>query len=227
MPNHITSRLKITGDATKVAEVFYFIKADEPDEKGNYRLFDLEKIVPMPKALDIDSSSLGEDGMKYLYSMAGNVLERSAYEKSSHYAHMKDMEMNTPKMFDKAMEEGKIRLHNIANYGASDWYQWRLLNWGTKWNAFDTQVLSDDEIVFYTAWLAPMPVLRALSEMYPDSEIGLRYCDEDPFGAMGYASFANGQESDEPIIPESSEGKALYEELVGFYPSDEDDDAEE
>lgn len=34
MPNHITSRLKITGDATKVAEVFYFIKADEPDEKG-------------------------------------------------------------------------------------------------------------------------------------------------------------------------------------------------
>ena len=78
MPNHITSRLKITGDATKVAEVFYFIKADEPDEKGNYRLFDLEKIVPMPKALDIDSSSLGEDGMKYLYPMAGNVLERSA-----------------------------------------------------------------------------------------------------------------------------------------------------
>lgn len=73
MPNHITSRLKITGNATKVAEVFNYIKADVPDKEGNYRLFDLEKIVPMPKALDIDSSSLGEDGMKYLYSMAGNI----------------------------------------------------------------------------------------------------------------------------------------------------------
>lgn len=134
MPNHITSRLKITGDATKVAEVFSSIKADEPDKEGNYRLFDLEKIVPMPNALDIDSSSLGEDGMKYLYSMAGDIMERSAYEKSSHYAHMKDMEVNNPKMFDKAIEEGKIRLHNIANFGAADWYQWRLLNWGTKWN---------------------------------------------------------------------------------------------
>lgn len=76
MPNHITSRLKIMGDATKVAEVFNFIKADEPDKDGNFRLFDLEKIVPMPKALDIDSSSVGEDGMKYLVAMAGDILER-------------------------------------------------------------------------------------------------------------------------------------------------------
>lgn len=128
MPNHITSRLKITGEATKVAEVFNFIKADEPDKGGNYRMFDLEKIAPMPKALDIDSSSLGEDGMKYLYSMAGNILERSVYEKSSHYAHMKEMELTNPKMFNEAMVQGKIRLHNIADYGATDWYQWRLLN---------------------------------------------------------------------------------------------------
>lgn len=75
MPNHITSRLKITGEATKVAEVFNFIKADEPDKGGNYRLFDLEKTVPMPKALDIDSSSGGRLENEHWTDIAGILRE--------------------------------------------------------------------------------------------------------------------------------------------------------
>lgn len=179
MPNHITSRLKITGEATKVAEVFNFIKADEPDKDGKYRLFDLEKIVPMPKALDIDSSSLGEDGVRYLIGMSSNILERSAYEKSSHYAHMKDMEINNPKMFDKAMEEGKIRLHNIANYGAPDWYQWRLQNWGTKWNTYEYRRLDKNTIEFQTAWSGIPDMVRIVAQKFPEVTIEYKYADED------------------------------------------------
>lgn len=236
MPNHITSRLKITGDATKVAEVFNFIKADEPDKEGNYRLFDLEKIVPMPEALDIDSSSLGEDGMKYLFAMAGNILERNAYEKSSHYAHMKDMEVNNPKMFDKAMEEGKIRLHNIANYGASDWYQWRLLNWGTKWNTYEYRQIDDNTITFQTAWNGIPDMVRLVAEKFPEVTIEYKYADEDWSYNVGSFIF-NGEEiedhSPENASPEAWEivfelGVADREEFVqkpdGTWEYREDDD---
>lgn len=84
---------------------------------------------------------------------------------------MKDMEMNTPKMFDKAMEEGKIRLHNIANYGASDWYQWRLLNWGTKWNTYEYRQIDDNTIEFQTAWNGIPDMVRLVAEKFPEVTI--------------------------------------------------------
>ena len=35
-----------------------------------------------------------------------------------------------------------------------NWYDWNIDNWGTKWNAYDTE-LSDTGILFYTAWESP------------------------------------------------------------------------
>lgn len=206
MPNHITSRLKIMGDATKVAEVFNFIKADEPDKDGNFRLFDLEKIVPMPKALDIDSSSVGEDGMKYLVAMAGDILERSAYEKSHHYAHMKEMELTNPKMFNEAMAQGKIRLHNIADYGVSDWYQWRLRNWGTKWNTYEYRRLDDNTIEFQTAWNGIPDMVRLVAEKFPEVTIEYKYADEN--WSYNVGSFIFHGEDIEDLSPENESPEA-------------------
>lgn len=197
MPNHITSRLKITGDATKVAE---------PDKKGNYRLFDLDKIVPMPKSLDIDSSSVGEDGMKYLVAMASNILERSAYEKTHHYAHMKEMELTKPKMFNEAMAQGKIRLHNIADYGASDWYQWRLLNWGTRWNTYVDRRLDDNTIEFQTAWNGIPDMVRRVAEKFPEVTIEYKYADED--WSCNVGSFIFHGEDIEDLSPEDESPEA-------------------
>lgn len=206
MPNHITSRLKITGEATKVAEVFNFIKADKPDKEGNLRLFDLEKIVPMPKALDIASSSLGEDGMKYLTAMAGDILERSAYEKSHHYAHMKEMELTNPKMFNEAMIQGKSRLHNIADYGVADWYQWRLRNWGTKWNTYEHRRLDDNTIEFQTAWNGIPDMVRLVAEKFPEVTIEYKYADEN--WSCNVGSFIFHGEDIEDLSPEDESPEA-------------------
>lgn len=236
MPNHITSRLKITGEATKVAEVFNFIKADTPEKDGYHRLFDLEKIYPMPKALDIDSSSLGEDGTKYLVAMAGDILERNLYQKSCHYAHMKEMEASNPKMFEKAIEEGKIRLHNIADYGVADWYQWRLQNWGTKWNTYEYRRLDDNTIEFQTAWNGIPNMVRLVAEKFPEVTIEYKYADEDWSNNVGSFIFHGDEVEDfspEDCSPEAWElvfelGVANREDFVqepdGTWKYREDDD---
>lgn len=59
-----------------------------------------------------------------------------------------------------------------------DWYNWRYKYWGTKWNAqfldklcFDREaIIAEDirsiDIVFDTAWYAPVPVAKRLCNMY-------------------------------------------------------------
>ena len=79
-------------------------------------------------------------------------------------------------------------------YGAADWYEWALANWGTKWNAdFDgvfpaiaageeaelprgRQPIIEPGSAFYafeTAWSPPVPVITTLAKRYPGLEIEL------------------------------------------------------
>lgn len=235
MANYITNR--VTMEGIKHLPLF--------DDEGE---FDFNKIVPMPEPLrNTEEGSVTLDAILYALTdglrMAPDALSAADRDilldvVDKHFTSLSERIVQLGKILSKDDENarkyrakleamGPVFVGNIRKYGHPTWFGWANQNWGTKWNAFDTQVLSEDEIIFYTAWNAPMPVLLALSEMYPDREISLAYCDEDIFGAMGYVTFFNGQENDDPVIPESPEGKALYEELVGFYPSDEDNDAEE
>jgi hypothetical protein len=49
---------------------------------------------------------------------------------------------------------------NVEKYGYADWYDWRVANWGTKWDLCDVAVNRvDDETVtltFDTAWSPPI-----------------------------------------------------------------------
>ncbi|MBO4541579.1 MAG: hypothetical protein J5725_00205 [Bacteroidales bacterium] len=52
-----------------------------------------------------------------------------------------------------------------------DWYSWHCEFWGTKWNAFCTEIIDDDTVQFGTAWSAPDPILGKISRMFPDKEM--------------------------------------------------------
>ena len=63
----------------------------------------------------------------------------------------------------------------IANGEEQDlvWRSWRVDNWGTKWNSYDTYIQSEwdggdcaeMQIHFTTAWSAPWPVIHALKNI--------------------------------------------------------------
>ena len=69
------------------------------------------------------------------------------------------------------------------------WYDWRVQNWDTKWDAYDVVVTDDDpesvEIEFNTAWSPPEAICTAIREQYPDVSVSWFY-DEPGCEIAGY-----------------------------------------
>ena len=97
---------------------------------------------------------------------------------------------------------------------SKDWYDWRISNWGTKWNAYETDIDcpcdGSIELHFQTANNGVIPIIEKLVEMFPNLEFVYKYADEviacncgEAYGVDGNASF-NFTEDD------SDEAMALY-----------------
>ena len=69
------------------------------------------------------------------------------------------------------------------------WYDWRLQNWDTKWDAYEVTITDDDpdqlEVEFETAWSPPEAICSAIREQYPDLAISWFY-DEPGCEIAGY-----------------------------------------
>ena len=82
----------------------------------------------------------------------------------------------------------KGRPKNGYNQGG---YEWCNDNWGTKWNACDV-ILKDNKYYFNTAWSPPEPVIKKLSEKFPDLTLTLKYW-EGGCGFRGMCKFKYGE----------------------------------
>ena len=69
------------------------------------------------------------------------------------------------------------------------WYDWRLQNWDTKWDAYEVSIDDDDpdqlEVSFETAWSPPEAICHAMREQYPDLSVSWFY-DEPGMEFAGY-----------------------------------------
>ena len=59
------------------------------------------------------------------------------------------------------------------------WYDWRLQNWDTKWEASEVEIELDDSeilrVTFDTAWSPPEGVMTKLREKFPDVSFSCFY----------------------------------------------------
>jgi hypothetical protein len=85
----------------------------------------------------------------------------------------------------------EISIKYIIKFGANNWYDWNIKNWGCKWNAYH-QFYSNNVIVFDTAWNTPFEAINKLSIKYPYLEFSVQYADEDFGQNVGEYSFING-----------------------------------
>ena len=81
---------------------------------------------------------------------------------------------------------------HFASTGMQDdrWYNWRVQNWGTKWDCYSLEIDDCDmphgfEVNFETAWSPPEEIHSAISEQFDDLSMSWFY-DEPGCEIAGY-----------------------------------------
>lgn len=145
-----------------------FIKKIESEQSK----FDFNQIVPMPEELkDIHKGSTIINGEKF---KCWRVVD------------------------DKSIGITEKELHCFREkFGAEDWYDWAVQNWGTKWNNADEvscEQFSDTDIEysFDTAWSPPLPVIEEAAKLFPKLTFEINY-EEPGMDFSGYSIFENGE----------------------------------
>jgi hypothetical protein len=82
---------------------------------------------------------------------------------------------------------------NMKKYGATDWYDWCVKNWGTKWDADGLKRDEVGEYSYATAW-GPFGnnLIAALSRKYPTLSFVITY-DEPGMGFAGVMAARGGK----------------------------------
>lgn len=181
MPNHVENKLTIQSE--NLSEILGFIKSDE-------RLIDFEKILPMPLSLHHEPS---EDVVEY----AKYVFDPVASARSKWYFDLLSERGQALKYFSEQKWVQFVKcLNNLKETGYASWYDWSVEKWGTKWNAYGFPKSLDTSlgfVCFQTAWSAPIPVISALSSIYPNARFSLEYADEDLGRNLGIVLFVAGE----------------------------------
>ena len=107
-----------------------------------------------------------------------------------------------PKQLMETEESSKtpkeVYEQNVLKYGYRSWYDWAVDNWGTKWNAMESNSFYDIDskrlfIAFETAWNAPRPIIEKIIKLNKDLTIELTYADECMGFNTGYIKGENGK----------------------------------
>lgn len=195
MPNHVVNIVKMEG----ITKLPLFKMEYDEYKKEDVMRFDFNKLIPMPETLDMVSGSIETLAIEAVVRKLNK--RRYGFQQGYVESKMSDDEYDKRvKSHGKTEEElldlGLQYIANKVKYGATTWYDWRVENWGTKWNAYENEQIDEDTIKFETAWSSPEPVIAKLAKMYPDAVIEHWWADEDMGSNTGYKRFYHGQETE-------------------------------
>ena len=193
MPNHVTNEVKFLGSVESIKEL-------REKCKGEKSPFSFQSFHPMPVELQGTSSP------------AKIVTEQELQEWKDKLAkgELSEWEKDYRPLTESEQFELKVK------YGADNWYDWHIHNWGTKWDCYDHRGEGDESfVIFETAWSTPIRALLYLSELFDDVTIEVRYADED-FGSNVGTYTLQGGEIIEMYQPEySKDSIRLAMEILG------------
>lgn len=108
-------------------------------------------------------------------------------------------------------------------FGATNWYDWSIQNWGTKWDAKGEMTVEDGECYcwFDTAWSPPTQWLETVSAKFPKLNFELHFAE----GGMGFygSAFAGSAFTEKGGVVEDVNEDGLYRDDL----TDEDWDSGE
>lgn len=167
-----------------------------------------EKLIPMPKTLNITEGDITEQAIAYVMSKKEpneflkfkTLLEKTKddyyinlwnkYKNVFSIEKIKEIEKKAtiyiPAESERALgiktleEFGTLCLNNVLKYGYVSWYDWSCDNWGTKWDALKSEGTPEEgELTFFTAWYEPKKVIEKLLEKHQMKKIEWQYEGEN------------------------------------------------
>lgn len=183
MANYIKHIINIKTTDIELEEILNFVKSDD-------KIFDFNKIIPMPESLNIDSR----------YDLQ-RVLSKDRI-----------LNENEKELIKKYSE-------NYKNYGFFDWHDWCISNWGTKWNAGEP-ILKDKNILeFHTAWNHCSPIFFVLSNKFPKAVFEVNFADENRGYNTQILTYQNGAIINKiEFVPNSQEAKKNHDLVWEYTP---------
>ena len=184
MPNHVANILTIEGEEQAVQKCLSEIKGQGEDQYIDFNTF-----APMPKELEKTQSPVKIISQEEYDAQEARIAAGDLTEMEKNFGYSRGI---TKEMSNRFKEE----------FGADNWYDWHLANWGTKWNAYDQYSDEGSEVIsFNTAWSNPEDAMIALSSKYPELTFHIQYADEDFGHNVGEYTVKDG-EIIEDNIPE-------------------------
>lgn len=227
MPNYVKNKLVISpSDFDKiVAECIH------KDEEGKTN-FDFNRLIRMPKELlDVTCGTPTNDGILIVYATSdedtrksilkaikGNMWLKQSVTSNWKYDYEQLVEKLPEERIALYRAQGQIALSNLARYGSFCWYDWSVRNWGTKWNACETDWDTyERSITYLTAWSSSLPVVIELSRRYR-CRIDFYYADEDIGRNTGMLIVDSGKVLHEERFEDGS--KQAYVMACGLWKED-------
>jgi Api92-like protein with ferredoxin domain len=164
MPNWCSNNIVVSGPVEEIAH--FKETCIRRDEKGA-SYFDFNSLIPMPAI--IKSTIVTHDDI--LTDLGPNGLIPHSLKERMEYSDVCNIEELREKIGSEALEKRGLSIEAFEQAGAPNWYVWANRNWGTKWNASDFKIVTEEpgryEFRFETAWGPPEPVYVKLAETFP------------------------------------------------------------
>ena len=181
MPNHVTTILK-----SSPAVIAHLIKDGRVD---------FNTVIP--------SFEDGQGGciMGHIETLAESCVP---FDDGQFLAGMKSrniLNSDVTKLDDDSFGKFIKMLKNKREHGYFHGMEFNREKWGTKWNAYES-LIESDQVTFQTAWSHPLPVMVALSKLFPNEELAIQYADEDTGSNCGFFTLKGGETISENIAPD-------------------------
>ena len=191
MPNHIMNRVTFLGRKENVEKAIELMGPD----------FDLNKIAEEPEDLSKEVRQAAVEAARdYIENHSDEDLESYADRTLNVYPrNVATYPENV--IADGVVEDFRRCVGNKRKYGYYWWYEWRMKNWGCKWNTYE----HGDFGVFLTANSPCREAYRRISERFGIT-VKVLFADEDRGFNCGIITTKNGYLTE--WNPEPGSGRA-------------------
>lgn len=226
MPNHVATNLYVSGP---VEDVNRFIAGTVKGES-----VDLTVYLPLPQELQgtrsptmIVSQAEYDENKAYVAQRLANTAPEDVEKLDWDYEFSKRSGCLT----------AALSKEYRAKFGADNWYDWHIQNWGSKWGAYDAtewdvieaETGATGSIFYNTAWSPLEAYFLAVSKQFPTLVFLHEFADEGG-GFVGNQTIQDGEILSEEDYDWDSDEGIFIREAVGYGPSeyiDEDEDEDE